>query len=409
MFGKQRTDVLVIGAGPVGLITALHLRHRGLKVQVVDKTRRTRIHSYALALHPRSLRLLDELGLADELIEQGHKVERVTMMEDGKTRLSLSLNDLPGSFPFVLVVPQRILESTLVAELSRRDVKVRWSQRLQSLDDSPTGVDADLARLIQVPSGYPIARLEWVVGKLLKSHCRYAVGADGYYSFARDQLDVEYRHITPRQTFSVFECESPINPGNEMRIFRHNGMTNVYWPMSGGRCRFSFQINDEAEHEPLLERLNALINERAKWFPNIEADIHWSGLIHFDGRLVENYGKDHIWLAGDAAHLTNPIGVQSLNVGLAEGWELARVIAAQIQGNDPTDTLERYGVTRLREWDRLLGRDGGPHARDDADDWVRKHAKEIVSQIPATGEDLTQLLDQVGLEFGSAERETTTH
>lgn len=403
MFGRQRTDVLVIGAGPVGLITALRLRSRGLKVQVVDKDRRTRIHSYALALHPRSLRILDELGLADELIEQGHKVERVTLMEGAETRLSLSYDPLSGSFPFVLVVPQRTLESTLEAQLSRLGVKIRWSHRVQMLNESSAGLDAEVARLIQVPSGYPIARLEWVVGKLFKTHYAFVVGADGYHSFTRGRLGFEYRDVFPRQTFSVFECDSPINPGNEMRIFRHEGTTNVFWPMGGGRCRFSFQIDDETEHEPTLERVNALIRERAEWFPAIEREILWSGVVHFDGKLVERYGRDHIWLAGDACHLTSPVGVQSLNVGLAEGWELAGVIAEQIQGDKSPDALENYGKSRLREWDALLGRDGGLRVGVDADDWVRQHATEIVSLIPATGEDLTQLLHQVGLEYGSAE------
>jgi len=81
VFGKHKTEVLVVGAGPVGLFTALRLKEQGIDVSIVDKLQRTGTHSYALALHPASLELLDETGLADEIVSQGYRVDKISFSE----------------------------------------------------------------------------------------------------------------------------------------------------------------------------------------------------------------------------------------------------------------------------------------------------------------------------------------
>jgi len=399
VFGKQSTDVLVVGAGPVGLITAWRLTSQGVKVQIVDKHQRTGVHSYALALHPRSLRLLDELGLTAKLIEQGHRVDRVTFMQNDEPQASLALSELDEPFPFVLVLPQRKLESALEEHLQNNHIKVQWNHRVQTIDEHPSELRSEIARLDQAPSGYPIARLEWVVDKILNTRSAFVVGADGYHSFTRGLLGFEYRQVAAEQTFAVFEFECSTDPGHELRICLHEGRTSVMWPMGRNRCRWSFQIDDEQQHEPTLERLNGLIRDRAPWFPEARGEIHWTSPVQFDRRLTDCYGRDRIWLAGDAAHLTSPVGVQSLNVGLLEGWELGGLLAGQLRGEGSAGDLDQYNTERLKEWGTLLGLSGGLESTSEASEWVKQHASEILPSVPATGEDLARLLRQIGLTY----------
>jgi len=402
MFGKHQTRVLVVGAGPVGLFTACRLADLGVEVQVVDKHRRTGLHSYALALHPRTLRLLDELGLAADLLDRGHRVSQITFYDGTEKRTTIDMAPLGGRFPFALVVPQRDLESALEERLTRKEVSVLWNHRLQEMDESATEVDCEVAKLDQAPSGYPIARLEWVISKILHWKASFVVGADGFHSMVRTRLGLDYTAHGPQQTFGVYEFESPEEPGNELRVIHGPQGLSVLWPMAGGRSRFSFQIDDPNLHQPTREGLNRFIAERTPWFPTVQGELYWSTIVEFDRRLATGFGHGRTWLAGDAAHLTSPVGVQSLNGGMIDAWELSEALADALKNGGPSNRLETYGAARTQQWNALLGLNDSLKVTDGADEWVRENALTILTSVPATGDELAKLVSPVGLTFDPA-------
>jgi 2-polyprenyl-6-methoxyphenol hydroxylase-like FAD-dependent oxidoreductase len=110
---KQDTEVLVVGAGPVGLLTTLLLAEAGIQAQIIDLGKGTATRSYACALHPASIQLLARLGLADALMHAGRRVSRAAFYQGETRQAELSFESLPGDFPFVLVVPQSALEGLL--------------------------------------------------------------------------------------------------------------------------------------------------------------------------------------------------------------------------------------------------------------------------------------------------------
>src|SRR6187397_749892 len=140
MAAARQTDVLVVGAGPTGLVAALSLAKAGLSVEIVDEAWRPAGHSYALALHPRSLALLDELGVAAAAVGQGRKLPSLTLLAGDEARVSLRCGDADERFPYLLSLPQSALERLLWEALDRARVKVRWSHRLASLEPDGDGV-----------------------------------------------------------------------------------------------------------------------------------------------------------------------------------------------------------------------------------------------------------------------------
>src|SRR5512134_589408 len=139
---QGETQVLVIGAGPVGQFVALSLAQRGLKVDVLDEQWRGSVHSYALALHPLSLSLLDECGAADELIRAGERIDRVAFYR-GRDRVGeVDFSRLDGPFPFVLVVPQSSLEQALEQQLRQSKVRVWWNHQALSIEQDGARVVA---------------------------------------------------------------------------------------------------------------------------------------------------------------------------------------------------------------------------------------------------------------------------
>lgn len=399
MLGKQHSEVLVVGAGPTGLYAALRLAERGVRVAVVDKHWRSGVHGYALALHPRSLRLLAPAGISQVLLERGHRVGRVALWVDGSPGGVLDYAELGGDYPFALVLPQSILEGELEQRLRERQVEVHWNHRVESLETGGAEIAAEITQLDQVASGYPVARMEWAAVDHTKARSQFVVAADGYHSSLRERLGIRYEQYGPVETFSVYEFDAAKEPGHEMRLVLDGETSNVFWPLAGGRCRWSFQIAKPSQHEPTRERLNDLIKARAPWFPPVSGEIHWTSTVQFDRRLASGMGRDRVWLAGDSAHLSSPLGVQSMNTGLVDAHELSAALASILRENAGTEALERYAEERLGELGPLFGEASGLRAASHAQDWARRLADRILRAVPATAGDLSRMLSQMGLEY----------
>jgi 2-polyprenyl-6-methoxyphenol hydroxylase-like FAD-dependent oxidoreductase len=416
MFEKHKTEVLVVGAGPVGLYTALLLAEQGIEVQIVEEQWRAASRSYALALHPASLKLLGEAGLAEQLVPAGYRVDRLVFYDRLERVGEMRFTDLGGDFPFVLVLPQEGLELLLRGRLERQKVKVLWNHRVAQFSMNDEQVDIRVERLGKDSSGYAVARTEWVIDKSLNSRARFLVGADGHRSMVRRALGIDFESVGRAQTFAVFEFISDGIAEHEMRIVFDEGRTSVLWPMGNGRFRWSFeieapddvvdprvksrlfvQVRDESYPYVTEEKLEELIGERAPWFEANIAELLWSAVIRFEKRLAGSFGRQRAWLAGDAGHLAFPVGIQSMNVGFREASRLSRKLGKVLRGSDPISSLRTYEDETLLEWRQLLGITDPVEAAEDAADWVKTYAERIPSCIPASGEDLKTLLQGIGL------------
>jgi 2-polyprenyl-6-methoxyphenol hydroxylase-like FAD-dependent oxidoreductase len=397
MFRHRDPDVLVVGAGPVGLVAAVFLQQYGVRVEIVDMHQRTTQHSYALAIHPRTLRILDQAELSEGLIGAGRKLTQVAYYEGRERRAEIDYSALASKHPYLLVVRQSLLERAAEEALHRQKLKVLWGHRLQSLTVDGATIRAEVAKLDQVATGYPVARTEWLVVRSETIQPAYVIGADGYNSAVRRMAGIEMAEHGRGQVFSIYEIEATGDLPADVRVILDPDLTSVYWPLEEGRCRWGFQIQDASEHEASMERLEQLIAARAPWWTARPMQIYWSTLALFEGRLARSLGTGGIWLAGDAAHQAAPVGVHSMNWGLVEARELAARISAIQRTWEAPSRLEEFATETHEAWQRLLGAGRTVRALPGADPWVRQTAERIVSCIPASGDDLEPLLEQIGL------------
>jgi 2-polyprenyl-6-methoxyphenol hydroxylase-like FAD-dependent oxidoreductase len=141
---EERTEVLVVGAGPVGLLTAILLAEAGVEVKIIDCEERTTARSYACALHPRALKLLSQLGLAAAVVERGRRIETVAFYDGAARRAEVKLSELGGEFPFMVILPQNVLEGVLEERLRKAGVAVNWNHRFDDFHDAGETVVANV-------------------------------------------------------------------------------------------------------------------------------------------------------------------------------------------------------------------------------------------------------------------------
>jgi 2-polyprenyl-6-methoxyphenol hydroxylase-like FAD-dependent oxidoreductase len=375
----------------------MFLQQYGVRVEVVDMNQRTTQHSYALAIHPRTLSILDEAGLSERLIKAGRTLTKVAFYEGRERRAAIDYSALASKHPYFLVVRQSLLERAAEEALRQKNLKVFWGHRLQSIDGEGATLRAEVAKLDQVATGYPVARSEWLVVRSQTIRPGYVIGADGYDSAVRRMSGIEMTAHGAGQIFSVYEIEAAGELPAEVRVILDPDLTSVYWPLEKGRCRWGFQIRDASEHTASIERLEQLTAARAPWYTARPTQIYWSTLGLFESRLTRSFGRGSVWLAGDAAHQAPPVAVHSMNSGLLEARELASRIS-QIQRSAAAPSLLEQFATGMREtWECLLDAGRVVRALPGADPWVSQNGARILACIPASGDDLEPLLGQIGL------------
>jgi 2-polyprenyl-6-methoxyphenol hydroxylase-like FAD-dependent oxidoreductase len=151
--------------------------------------------------------------------------------------------------------------------------------------------------------------------------------------------------------------------------------------------------------ESIRQYVEKVAKKRAPWFAAGVKEIAWCTEVVFEQRVARQFGRERCWLAGDAAHQTGPVGVQSMNVGMAEAATLAGSLRRILREKAPLNLLETCDHELQAEWRRLLGLTGGLKPRTDTAPWVRERRGRILSCLPASHEDLAPLAGQLRLDF----------
>lgn len=428
MFDDLRPEVLVVGAGPVGLFTALSLARRNVSVRVIDTGVWACTHSYALALHPQALDLFSALGLRERILAASYPVHRIAFCDAQGERAAIEAG--PPGHPLA-VVRQDALENLLEEELEKLGVRVAWRHEAAAVADGPDHARVAVQKFEKESRGYIVAHTEWVVARSFELEPRFVVGADGYNSRVRRALDAEFPEIAPSQYFAVFEFKTNADLAGAVRAVIDEQATSVLWPLPGGGARWSFELPGHAPSAadpleglrkagfgdfpserqkdrdllshgadaPILDEghLREFIHQRAPWFTGTIDKLTWRIIVRFEHRLAKRFGHGRLWLAGDAAHLTGPAGIHSMNLGLWEGADLAQALASALRGGAGDAALESYQTRWPGVWRQLHGLVDVPAPSTQTDPWVAARAPRILACLPAHGPAYLDLAARLGL------------
>ncbi|MCS7477339.1 FAD-dependent monooxygenase [Umezawaea endophytica] len=344
-------EVLVVGAGPSGLMTAALLIRQGVHVRVVDANAGPATESRAFAIQARTVELFRGLGLADELLRRGVITTGIRFHIKGKQVGGLDFDRSKASttpYQFILMAPQAEVEELLLADLARHGVEVERGTRLASLTQTDSTA---VARLVSAT--------ETVVT------CQYVVGADGAHSTVRSQLGLSFEGGEYVQRFLLADCrvEWPLDHSH-FRIFMNGRRIGLFLPLRGAEVSRVMTTDlaprDDTDRAPIsLDELQAELRE-AMGVPVSLSDPVWTSRYKVNLRQAGGYRAGRGFLVGDAAHIHSPAGGQGLNTGLHDAANLAWKLAAVLHTGADESLLDTYaeerhpaGVQLLKFTDRL--------------------------------------------------------
>ena len=392
-------EVLIAGAGPTGLVLALWLARLGVRVRVVDKNPFPAAHSRALAVQARTLEFYSQLGFAQELVDQGHRVPAINMWVSGRQVTHAPFADFGrglSPFDFALIYPQDEHEPLLIRHLGELGVAVERPVELLSFAESEGGV---------------VARLRLADGSEQTRHAQFLAGCDGARSVVRQSLEIgfpggEYTHLfyvadvqgtgpvangelhvalDDTDFLAIFPLDAHgrmrlvgtvrDNPGGPSPATRPKGAEQPaaekgYLTFDDVKDLLPGNITSPEELDQMLLAINAQgragessqpqftwndVSRRVlEWIHVDVRQVNWFSTYRVHHRVAEHFRDGRAFLLGDAAHIHSPVGGQGMNTGIGDavnlGWKLANVL----RGRAPASILDTYEPERIAFAQRLV-------------------------------------------------------
>ncbi len=338
------TDVLIAGAGPTGLVLALWLTRLRVRVRIIDKTAEPGTTSRALAVQARTLELYSQIGLADAVVERGHRVVAANLWVAGQRVARLFFGEMGAGispFSYALVFPQDEHERLLIDRLSELGVQVERQTELLGFEDA---------------AGRVLARLKRPDGSVETCAAAYIAGCDGAHSVVRETLQIGFPGGTYAHLFYVADVEAGgATMNGELHVALDKTDFLAVFPLKGqGRARLIGTVREEAEHQ----------NEKLSWndvskrvIERLRIDVksvNWFSTYRVHHRVANNFRNGRAFLLGDAAHIHSPVGGQGMNTGIGDAVNLAWKLAAVLQERADASLLDSYEPERIAFARRLV-------------------------------------------------------
>lgn len=330
----RSTEVVVVGAGPVGLAVAAGLRLHGHDVAVVDKQAAGANTSRACVIHPRTLEVLEQLGVTKRLVDLGLQLEDFAIRAGDRKLIPVGFEDLPTEYPFVTMIPQSVTEQVLLERLEELGGTVLRPYAATGLTQT-----ADRAE-VALDNGDVI-------------QAQYVVAADGMNSTIRELAGLRMPGNTLQLSCSLVDVRVDGGlPVDEVALYFASGGLLVVAPLPDGSFRLVAEVDEAPEH-PDLAYAQQLLAARGprRTHPKV-TEVVWGSRFRIHERVADAYRSGRVLLAGDAAHTHSPAGGQGMNLGLRDAATLADALSQALKGDD--SGLDAYAASSRAEAVRVI-------------------------------------------------------
>jgi 2-polyprenyl-6-methoxyphenol hydroxylase-like FAD-dependent oxidoreductase len=391
--------ILIVGAGPTGLVLALWLTKMGVPLRIIDRAAGPGTTSRALVFHARNLEFYRQMGIDQVALERGIRTEAGNLWLGGRTVAQLPFGDLGRNFsryPYALILPQDIHEALLVEQLEALDVHVERETELVDLTLLESGVATTLRKS---------------AGELETCQVGYLAGCDGADSTVREKLGIQFPGGTYSDVYYVADVKGsgPVVNG-ELNIALDDADFLAVFPMRGeGRVRLVGAVHQDVKDtkdlvwadvsQKIIQHLGLNV-ENVKWFSSYR--------VHH--RVASAFRKDRAFLLGDAAHIHSPVGGQGMNTGIGDAVNLAWKLAAVWKGASPSQLIDTYEPERIAFAQRLVSTTDRVFAfvsaRSSFATWIRlnivPHLFPLLFRLAAVRRMMFRVVSQVAVEYSQS-------
>ncbi|MEU1981280.1 FAD-dependent oxidoreductase [Nocardia sp. NPDC019395] len=322
-------DVLVVGAGPVGLSAAVVLRQLGHQVVIVDSQSAGANTSRAAAVHSRTLELLEPYGVTTSLVRRGVHASTFTVRDRDRVLMEVGFEALPTAYPYTLMISQADTEQFLLRRLTDLGTSVLRPATVRAVAQEADLVTATLSDGTQL-------------------RARYLIGADGMRSLVRDRAGIGFAGGSYAESFTLADVHiSGGVPSEEVILYFSPAGLVVIAPLPDNRYRIVATV-DEAPHEPDTAFVQRLLDDRGPRSERaVVSDVVWGSRFRVHHRIADSFRNGRILLAGDSAHVHSPAGGQGMNLGIEDAVTTGRVLARVFAG-EPDSLLDEHVAARRR-------------------------------------------------------------
>jgi 2-polyprenyl-6-methoxyphenol hydroxylase-like FAD-dependent oxidoreductase len=339
----MKSQVLIVGAGPVGLTMAAELARYGVSVRIIDKAAARTDKSKALVLWSRTLELLDRSGCCEAFVAAGHRVEAANIIAGDKPIGHIDFATAKSPYRYALMLPQSDTERLLEAHLNGLQVAVERRVEAISFTADETGVST---------------LMRHADGREEKLEADWLIGCDGAHSTVRHGLNLPFAGDTLQSDWILADVHLhgyPFPP-SEMATYWHEDGVIVAFPITPERFRIIADLGRSegaVPSDPTLDQVQAIIDRRGPGGMTVSDPI-WLSAFRINERKVHDYRSGRVFLAGDAAHVHSPAGGQGMNTGMQDAFNLAWKLALVCRNCASERLLESYSVERSAIGDQVL-------------------------------------------------------
>jgi 2-polyprenyl-6-methoxyphenol hydroxylase-like FAD-dependent oxidoreductase len=341
---EKETDVLIVGAGPTGLVLALWLTRLGIRVRIIDKTSEPGTTSRALAVQARTLELYRQIGLADAVVSRGRKMTTINLWKLGRQAAHVVFGEMGedlSPFPYALIYPQDEHERLLIDRLAEAGVEVERQTELVSFEEMPDGVRA---------------RVRHGDGATNICEAAYIAGCDGAHSAVREGLAIGFPGGTYNHLFYVADVDAR---GAVMNGELHGALDLtdflIVFPLKDeGRARLIGTVRTDAAQRDDHLSWDDVSQRVIEWMRVEVQQVHWFSTYRVHHRVADRFRKGRAFLLGDAGHIHSPIGGQGMNTGIGDAVNLAWKLADVVHGRADPSLLDSYEPERMAFARRLV-------------------------------------------------------